>query len=235
MEFAYLLGGGTPTIKKYKMAAGHAAGIIVLVPAADATGLTTSTTTGMVDAVGLTLDAILSQGAPVAYSTTQGAVEHLQSVIINSDAVFKALLVGSAANAVLETRTVGTASSNGLTVVGTTGDTDPSSPDMDEGTVWYASGSNGGASRKITSTTTTLTVTVIVPFSANRIGDKYHTADYTPGTEGVTLSTNLQNVRGEIAATTGRMSCIDLNLNGAGNSSLELILTDHIWSGSALS
>jgi hypothetical protein len=234
MQFSYLIGGGTPTIKKYKMAAGHAAGIVVLVPAADATGLTTSTTTGMIDAVGLTLDAILSAGAPVAYSTTQGAVEHLQSVIINADAVFKSLMVGSAVNAVVEQRTVGTASSNGLTAVGTTGETDPSTPDMDEGTVWYNSGSNGGASRKITSTTTTLTVTVIVPFAANRVGDKFMTIDYTPGTIGVTQSTNLLNTRVDIAATGAEMYCVDLDLNGPSNSYLELILRDHIFSGSSL-
>lgn len=229
MQFEYLLGGGTPTIKKYKMAAGHAAGIVVLVPAANATGLSTSTTTSFADAVGVTMDAILAAASPVAYSTTQGDPEHLQSVIINPDAVFKSLLVGSAANAALELRTVGTASSNGLTVVGTTGDTDPSSPDMDEGTVWYASGSNGSASRKITSTTTTLTVTVIVPFAANRVGDRYLTIDYTPGVKSVTMSTDLKNVRGDIAATGAAAYCVDVILNGAGDSALELILNDHIF------
>jgi hypothetical protein len=229
MQLAYLLGGGTPTIKKYKMAAGHAAGIVVLVPAAGATGLSTSTTTSWADAVGMTLDAILSSGAPVAYSTTQGAVEHIQSVIINPDLVMKALLVGSAANATIEERTVGTASSNGLTVVGTTGDSDPSSPDLDEGTVWYASGANGGASRKITSTTTTLTITVVMPFAANRVGDKYHAIDYTPGTTGVTMSTDLLNVRGDIAATGAAARCVDLRLNGKSNSFLELTISDHVF------
>ena len=230
MQLGYLLNGGTPVIKKYKMAAGLAAGIIVLVPAANATGLSTSTTTSVADGVGLTMDTgNISAGSLVAYSTTQGAVEHLQSVIINPDAVLKALLVGSAANAVLETRTVGTASSDGLTVVGTTGDTDPSNPDMDEGTVWYASGSNGGASRKITSTTTTLTVTVIMPFAANRVGDRYHTVDYTPGTSGVTFSTDLTNVRGDIAATGATMRCVDLELKGAGDSYLFLVNTDHAF------
>ena len=229
MRFEYLLGGGAVTIKKYKMAAGHAAGIVVLVPAAGATGLSTSTTTSFADAVGVTMDAILSAGAPVAYSTTQGAVEYLQSVIINPDAIFRALLVGSAANAALERRTVGTASSDGLTVVGTTGDTDPSSPDMDEGTVWYSSGANGGASRKITSTTTTLTVTVVMPFAANRVGDKYHTIDYTPGTKSVTMSTDLKNVRGDIAATGAAAYCVDLELLGAGNSEIDLSLNDHIF------
>lgn len=232
MEFGYLLGGGAPTIKKYKMAAGHAAGIVVLVAAANATGLSTSTTTSFADAVGLTLDANVSQGSPVAYSTTQGQPEYLQSVIINPDAVIKALLVGSAANAALEERTVGTVSANGLTVVGTTGDTDPSSPDMDEGTVWYSSGGNASASRKITSTTTTLTVTVVMPFpSTNKVGDKYHTIPYTVGTKGacVTMSTDLKNVRGELAITGAAVAVVDLDLLGKANSALHLLISDHIF------
>lgn len=234
MQFEYLLGGGVPTIKKYKMAAGHAAGIFVLTPAANATGLSTSTVTSFVDAVGVTMDAILSAGSPVAYSTTQGAVEHLQSVIINPNAVFRALLVGGAANEAVEQRTVGTASSNGLTAVGTAGETDPSSPDMDEGTVGYNSGSNGGATRRITSTTTTLTVTVIVPFAANRVGDKFMTVSHSVGTALATLSTDLKNLRVDIAPTTGRLITVDVVLNGPTDSYAELLAGDHHFSGSAL-
>lgn len=232
MELQYLLGGGTPTIKKYKMAAGHAAGIVVLVAAANATGLSTSTTTSFADAVGVTMDANVAQGAPITYSTTQGNPEYLQSVVINPNAVFRALLVGSAANAALEHRTVGSVSSNGLTVVGTTGETDPSSPDMDEGTVWYTSGGNASASRKITSTTTTLTVTVIMPFpSTNKVGDKYITIPYTVGTKGacVTMSTDLKNVRGELAVTGAAAAVVDLDLLGKANSSLSLVISDHIF------
>jgi len=232
MQFGYTIGGKAPLIKKYKMAAGHAAGIIVIAPAAGATGLSTSTTTSWANSLGLTLDAILAAAAPVTYSTTQGDPEYLQAVIVNPDAVLRALMVGSAVNASLENRTVGTASSNGLTVVGTTGDTDPSSPDMDEGTVWYTSGSNGGASRKITSTTTTLTVTVVMPFAANAVGNRYCTTPYTPGnTAGVTMSTNLKNVRCEIAATGATAGVLDLELNGPENSYLHLLQMDSIFAG----
>ncbi len=230
MQLGYLLSGGAPVIKKYKMALGHIAGIVVIKPAAGATGLTTSTTTSWAASIGLTMDAILSAGVPVTYSVTQNAVEYLQSVIINPDLVMRALLVGSAAKAVLETRTVGTASSNGLTVVGTAGDTDPSSPDMDEGTVWYSSGSNGSASRKITSTTTTLTVTVVMPFAANAVGNKYHTIDYSPGeTGGVTMSTDLTAVRGDIAATGAESACVDLELRAGSDSYIHLVATDHAF------
>ncbi len=231
MQFHHLLSGGTPVIKKYKMAAGHASGIVVLVAAAGATGLSTSTTTSFADAVGVTLDAILSASQPVAYSTTQNAVEYLQSVIISPDAIFRSLMVGSAANAVVEERTVGQASSNGLTVVGTTGDTDPSNPDMDEGTVHYTSGSsNAGASRKITSTTTTLTVTVVMPFAANAVGNRYITNPYTPGAKSVTMSTDLKNVRVDLAKTGADARIVDMELNGKDNSYLHLFLSDHILS-----
>ena len=232
MEFGYLLGGGAPTIKKYKMAAGHAAGIVVLVSAANSTGLSTSTTTSFADSVGVTMDAEVTQGSPRTYSTTQGQPEYIQSVIVNPDAVFKALLVGSAANAALEHRTVGTVTSNGLTVVGTTGETDPSSPDMDEGLVWYTSGGNASASRKITSTTTTLTVTVVMPFpSANKVGDKYITIPYFPGLDGaiLTMSTDLKNVRGELAPTGAVAAVVDVDMLGKANSSLHIVLTDHVF------
>lgn len=228
MQFEYLLSGGAPTIKKYKMAAGHASGIVVLVAAAGATGLSTSTTTSFADAVGVTLDAILAASQPVSYSTTQNATEYLQSVIISPDAIFRALMVGTAANGSVEERTVGTASSNGLTVVGTTGDTDPSNPDMDEGTVHYTSGANGGASRKITSTTTTLTVTVVMPFAANAVGNRYITNPYTPGAKSVTMSTDLKNVRVDLAKTGADARIVDMELNGKDNSYLHLFLSDHI-------
>jgi hypothetical protein len=105
---------------------------------------------------------------------------------------------------------------------------------MDEGTVWYNSGANGGASRKITSTTTTLTVTVIVPFAANRVGDNFMTIDYAQGqVTGVTMSTNLQNVRGEIAATgTTNAATVDLELNGTTDSYLHLVQLNHAFASS---
>lgn len=231
MRFAYSISGGEPVIKKYKMAAGHAEGIVVIGAAAGATGLSTSTATSFANAVGVTQDAgPVSVGALATYSTTQGDPEFVQTVLVNPDAVFEALLVGSAANAALTSNTVGTASANGLTAVGTTGDQDPSSPSMDEGTIWYHSGANGGASRKITSVTTPLTTTVVMPFAANAVGDTYSMVDYFPGTTvDVTTSTNLQNVRGDIAATGGECVCVDLRLNGADNSYIHILLHDHIF------
>jgi hypothetical protein len=234
MQYTYMLNGGCPVIKRYKTAASHLAGIILLTPAGNATGVSVSTTTDWDNSVGLALDRSLSAAAPIAYSTTQGDPEPTQSVLISPSAVLRALLVGSATNAALEQRVVGTASSDGLTAVGTAGETDPNSPNMDEGTVWYNSGSNGGASRKITSTANPLTVTVIVPFAANRVGDRFMTIDYSQGqVTGVTMSTNLLNVRGEMAATgSTNGATVDFELNGTTDSYLHLVQLNHAFASS---
>lgn len=235
MQATYLLNGGSAVIKKYKSAAALAAGIIALQPATATNGIATSTVTSWVNSIGLTLDAILKVGVPVAYSTVQLADEYLQTVIINPDVVLRALMVGSATNAALEQRVVGTASSAGLTVVGTAGMTDPSSPDMVNGTVWYnAQSSNGGSSRRINSTTTALTVTVGMPFAANKIGDLYITVPYSPGMTGssgaiVTMSTNLLNVRAELAITGATAAVVDIETNSTTDSYLHLLQMDHIF------
>ncbi len=225
MQLAYLLNGGTPVIKKYKMAAAMAEGIIVLGPAAGATGLSTSTTTSWANSAGLTVDGgILSQGVPRTYSTTQGDPEYISSVIINPDAILRALMVGSAANAVLTENVVATASSNGLTAVG--GD---SMSNLDEGYIWYTTGANAGKSRRITSVST-VTATVIMPFAANAVGDKFLAINATPTATGFTLSTDLKNVLQSNTALTGTTGvCVDIETNGAGDSYLQLVQQDHAF------
>ena len=232
MQYAYDLGGGQAVIKKYKMAAAIIAGVIVIDAASSATGLSTSTTTGWADSVGLTLDVGLFAGAPAAYSTTQGDPESTQSVIVNPFAVFRALMVSSAGNAQLGNNTIGTATASGLTAIGTTGDQDPSSPSMDEGMIWYTTGSNASQSRKITSVTTTLTTTVIVPFAANALGDTYCMMPYFVGNNaGVTMSTNLLNVRCDLAPTGAAAIAVDQELNGRSNSYLHLMQNDNLFNG----
>lgn len=237
MEFIYLLGGGTPTIKKYKADAAIVAGTLVLQAASADAGIVPSTTTSWVNSAGLAMDAgVLAVGAPVTYSTTQGDPEYIVSTLINPNAVLRVLMVSSATNAQLEGRVVGTASANGLTAVGTTGETDPSNPDMVNGTVWYTGGGQGGVSRRIVSTTTTLTVTVQVPFAANRIGDTFCTVPYSPclsGTAGaiLTMSTNLLNVRAELAPTGATATVVDIETNGRSNSYIHVLPMDSIFAG----
>ena len=226
MQFDYLLSGGKTTLKKYKMASAVIEGAMVLSAAAGATGLSTSTVTSWANAVGLTMDGgILKVGVPILYSTVQGQEEFLQTILINPDAVFRALLVGSATNAVIPVNPITSASSNGLTAVGTN-----SVANQDEGTIWYVSGANAGKSRKITSVSSA-TVTVVMPFAANAVNDNFLAIAQTPGSLGVTLSTNLLNVRtdnvalgSDCAATT-----IDYELNGVDNSYVHLTAQDHAF------
>jgi hypothetical protein len=229
MEFSGLLSSATPVIKKYKASAAQAAGTVVLRSAANASGqFSTSTTTSFGDALGYCLDNGEKFGAVTAYSTTQGAVEGVFSIIINPDAILRAQMVTGATGTGITQDTVVTAVSNGLTVVG---GTSVASPDMDEGLIWFTSGANLGLSRKITSTSS-VTATVIVPFPrTSAVGDTFLYAGVNIGLTGVTLTTDLQKVRADIAVSTGASAtCIDVDLAGANDSYVYLVIGDHVLS-----
>ena len=229
MKYAYNLSSSTPIIKKYKASAALAEGIIVIKSAANASGqMSTSTTTGIANALGLIVDNGMgaAAGGPITYSTTQGADEAVFGVIVNPDQVLRAQMVTGATGTGITADTIVTASSNGLTAVG---GTSVASPDMDEGILWYTSGSNVGKSRKITSTSS-VTATVLVPFAANAVGDTYCYAGVNIGLQGVTLTTDLKNVRADIAVSTGAtFSILDLELNGANDSFVHLTLGGNAW------
>jgi hypothetical protein len=231
MKFAYLLSSATPVIKRYKASAAQAIGTVVLRSAGNASGqISTSTTTSAADAVGLCVDNGHAAGTPLTYSTTQGADEAVFGVIVNPDAVLRAKMVTGATGTSITGDTIVTASSNGLTWVG---GTSVASPDMDEGIVWYTSGANVGKSRKITSTGATVTGTVIVPFAANAVGDTLCYAGVNIGLTGVTLTTDLKDVRADIAVSTGAaLTCVDLELNGTTDSFIHLIISDNVWATS---
>lgn len=229
MKYAYNLSSSTPIIKKYKASAALAEGIIVIKSAANASGqMSTSTTTGIANALGLIVDngMAAAAGGPITYSTTQGADEAVFGVIVNPDQVLRAQMVTGATGTGITADTIVTAASNGLTAVG---GTSVASPDMDEGILWYTSGSNVGKSRKITSTSS-VTATVLVPFAANAVGDTYCYAGVNIGLQGVTLTTDLKNVRADIAVSTGAtFSILDLELNGANDSFVHLTLGGNAW------
>lgn len=228
MEFSGLMGSSTPIIKKYKASAAQAAGTLVLRSAANASGqFSTSTTTSFADCLGYCLDNGERFGATRPYSTTQGAVEGVFSIIINPDVILRAKMVTGATGTAITGDTVVTAVTNGLTVVG---GTSVASPDMDEGILWFTSGANNGLSRKITSTSS-VTATVIVPFPyTSAVGDTYCYAGLNVGLTGVTLTTDLQNVRADIAiATGGAASILELYLDTATNSFVEISPMDHVF------
>lgn len=223
------MSGSAPVIRKYKASAtGYVPGIVMLRSAANASGqMSTSTTTSTVDALGLLIDnANPTTGETLTYSTTQGADEAVYSVIVNPDAILRAQMVTGATGTSITGDTIVTATSNGLTAIG---GTSVASPDMDEGILWYTSGANVGKSRKITSTSS-VTATVIVPFAANAVGDTYCYAGVNLGLQGVTLTTDLKNVRTDIAVSTGAtLSCIGLELNGRTDSYIQLVIGDSVY------
>lgn len=228
MQYIGNFSGSTPVIKKYKSSAAMVTGIVVVRSASNASGqISTSTTTTATDSLGLLIDNGNYLGDSVSYSTTQGATEAVWSVIVNPDQILRAQMVTGATGTSITQDTIATASSNGLTFVG---GTSVASPDMDEGIVWYTSGTNVGKSRKITSTGATVTGTVIVPFAANAVGDTFCYAGVNIGLTGVTLTTDLRNVRADIAVSTGAsLTCLDLELNGAADSFIHLVLGDQVW------
>ena len=229
MQYFGNISSSTPIIKKYKASAALAEGIVVIKSAANASGqMSTSTTTSIANALGLVVDngMSLAAGGAITYSTTQGADEAVFGVIVNPDQILRAKMVTGATGTGITADTIVTASSNGLTAVG---GTSVASPDMDEGILWYTSGANVGKSRKITSTSS-VTATVLVPFAANAVGDTYCYAGLNIGLQGCTLTTDLKNVRADIAVSTGAtFSIIDMELNGANDSYVELTLGGNAW------
>lgn len=229
MQYFGNLSSSTPIIKKYKASAALAEGIVVIKSAANASGqMSTSTTTSIANALGLVVDNGMGAAAsgPITYSTTQGADEAVFGVIVNPDQILRAKMVTGATGTGITGDAIVTASSNGLTAVG---GTSVASPDMDEGILWYTSGANVGKSRKITSTSS-VTATVIVPFAANAVGDTFCYAGVNIGLQGVTLTTDLKNVRTDIAVSTGAtFTCIDLELNGTNDSYIHLVMGGNAW------
>lgn len=229
MQYMGNMSGSAPVIRKFKASAtGYLAGIVMLRSAANASGqMSTSTTTSTADALGLLIDnANPVTGETLTYSTTQGAEEAVYSVLINPDAILRAQMVTGATGTAITGDTIATASSNGLTAVG---GTSVASPDMDEGILWYTSGANVGKSRKVTSTSS-VTATVIVPFAANAVGDTFCYAGVNLGLQGVTLTTDLKNVRTDIAIATGAtLTCVGLELNSRTDSYIQLMIADHVF------
>jgi len=230
MQYLGAFSGNSPVIKRYKASAtGYVPGIIMAASVAGASGqMSTSTTTAVTDTIGILLDNGNLQGASVLNSTTQGSDEAVFGVIVNPDAIIRAQMVTGATGTAVTAETVTTAASNGLTITAT-GAANFTSPEKDEGTVWYTSGANVGKSRKITSTAATV-ITVIVPFAANAVGDTFLSSGAAIGLRFVTTTTDLLKLRTDAINTSGAaLAVIDLELNGTADSYAHLTYQDCVW------
>lgn len=229
MEYAYMLGGGAPLIKKFQINETLAnPGIPVLAPTGNDAGVQISTTTSWADACGITLDA----GTYVTAQQTDGSsAEREVAVIISPDACFRALMSGGATEGTALTRyPVTTVSSNGL-VVTTASIANWASPQWDEGVVWFDDGANAGAKRKVTSVSGTA-ATVTVAFDQDTVvGDNALRAPWwflDKTADAIQATTNLYQVDASIAVGTGGDGkVIDMELNGVADSFLIFVFDDH--------
>lgn len=229
-EFAYSAAGGSivPSLR-LKLGATTAVGAPVIDNAAGGAGVGQASTTSWANAVGLTLDA-------GTYSTTQGDAEGAARVIISPMAVYKWRIAGSAtASAQAQIVTNSSASTTGATITITSGDQDPSSPTMDEGTAYCISGANAGQSRKITSVTST-TAVVTVPFTNDlAVGDVFMLVPWTPfdvAGNNLQFTSDLLEANQTIAVGTGaavRIVALSINPHAARTDSYVLgTADDHV-------
>ncbi len=231
MEFAYDLSGtSTAFIKKYQVAASNSVlGVPYLQNAGSGgTGIVLATTTGAANALGVNVD---TAGTYVtAQQTDNSDTQRLTSVIINPHGVYRALLCGGAGSstaAVLYTATSG--GSDGLTIVM---DQSVASPDLDETYIFCLSGTNAGKKRKVTSTSGS-TATFLVAWPLDVVaGDTFIGTGMTPTqTEALTLTTDLTAINASLAPTGAAYNCIELVLDGRGNSYGLTSFGDHCFSG----
>ena len=240
MEFAYLVGGGAPVLKKYQIGEAMAtAGVPVIAEAAQATaGIALASTTAAANMVGVTIDA--QDTLVTAQQTDNSDPERVVSVIINSDAVWKAKLSGGAGtDTALALRTVTLASTTGLLV--TTGD-DFNGTDFDGGALWGFSGANAGILRRITATAAT-SATVVVAFpNDTAVGDNFlRSGPFEAQDEGIALTTALSQVNAETVHVTGNDNFRvvegiygDISDAGQTNSFVFLIGLDHLYGGGSI-
>lgn len=241
MEFAYLLTGGAPIIKKYQVNATlGTAGIPVTKGGANSKGVVAATTTAAVGFLGLTLDTATYQAGQNADNATDQAA--YVSVIINPSAVYRAKLSGGATdNTALPLFAATSASATGLSVTSTTA-TDLSSPTMDEGVIFGYDGANLGIGRKITSVASTV-ATVITAFPRdNAVGDRYFVVPLCSSPYGFEMSNpQLTTLLTQVDATaavslspvnfnTVEMELRDVGSNGASNSFVYLVGNGHVFS-----
>ena len=214
MNFGYSFSGGTPIIKKYRVASGPSAvpGGYVTAAVANGSGVVKGLVTTVVLQVGSTLDAATGSTAPTSDSTP------VTSVIVNPDAVYRMLIVKGATGGQVDVLTESAGGSKTANTI-TTGETAPNSPSMDEGTITCISGVNLGQRRKITSVSATVATITEGWVTANVAGDVFMLLPWCPEdgpTANVQLTTDLTSARADIAVGTGaNMRPVDLLIDYA--------------------
>lgn len=237
MNFAYLLSGGTPIMKKFQIGETMAnAGVPVVKGGSNNEGLALATTIASVGTVGMTQD---SATLVTAQQTDNSDPARMVTVIINPNAVFRAKLSGGATeNTAMVQYDVTTASSTGLVV--TTGD-DWSSPTTDEGVVYGYDGANAGYGRKVTSVSASAATMLVALPNDTVVGDNFLripfcASPYGYETQYPQLTTNLYQIDTSVAVDTDNVNfriveleLRDKSMNGASNCFAYIIADGHVF------
>jgi hypothetical protein len=196
------MAGGTPVIKKFRVASGSTAnaGGYVTQTAAGGSGVVLGLTTTITAQVGSTLDAATGSTTPTSDSTA------ITSVIINPLAVYRMLVVEGATGGACDYGAEQTGASKVTHAFASSGAGAINSVDYDEGTIVCISGANRGQVRKITSTDTAA-VTITEGWVNNHAaGDTFLVVPWglmDVAGDNINLTTNLANARMDIAVGTG--------------------------------
>ncbi len=230
MEVSGHLSGGTAMLKKYQVGETFAnAGVIATIDVSAEAGINLATTSNAIDMVGVTLDT-------ATLSSTQGtgasSAEELVTISCRPDAIVRSRMSGGATSGTsLASVSVTVADSGGTTVE--TGAT-WSNPTFLNGTVWGLAGSNVGQSRKLTTVSSTVG-TMLVPLDYGTVvNDTFLRVVIHPHASVlVQLTSDFTEVDAEAAlASDAELACIDLELNGVGDSYAKFISKDHLYGAS---
>ena len=226
MEVSGHLSGGAPLLMKYQIAETFAnAGVIGTIDVSAEAGVNLATTAGIVDMIGVSLDA-------GTYNTVQGTgastAETLVTFSIRPDVIIRSRMSGGATSGTsLTAVTETTGETAGLVI--TTG-ASWTSPSFADGTVWGLTGNNVGQSRKTPAVDGTST-TLDVPFDNNiLLNDTYLRTPIHPHESIlVELTSDLTEIDATVAISgDAELVCIDLDLNGVADSYAYFVPGDHI-------
>jgi len=238
--------GGAPYLGDFKVQATLVAGTIALWVSGDNATLRVSTTSSLVDAMGMVVAA--AQGQTLTYSAVQGATEGIATVIYDPFRIYEVRVVPSTtsgtafadADGYLLTETTGEVAGTTISDTQVGGSTN----DADDGLVFGLTGANpysqSHAGRRIITTQTANTsVVVTVPFANDiAIGDTFVYSQYAPGVVDVTLTSDLLQADGSVAGAAGgdaRVLKVRVEIEKGGATVaapqmfLQMVLLDHAF------
>ena len=225
MQLGFIIGGGYPWLANVTIGADVREGVPLLAAVTTDDGAIECTATAAADAIGVCQETVTHV---TAQQTDASDAERVAKVIVNPDAVWKAKMSGAAAeDTAMVLFTVDTVDSAGTSV-----ETDGDATHALDGTIWGLSGANKGRKRKVDATSGNH-FSVLVPFEPIAVGDTFLAFPTFPfcNTNNIQLTTNLTQVRDDIAVGTGiEAIMVGGEFNGRNDSFAYLMFNDHLLS-----